>query len=59
MKLGYTHNEISLGAIGVGLGDSQDLGGNNKSSFSHLQVIAKPTMRVDGETIIERGTLKT
>jgi len=58
MKMGYTHNEISSGAIGVGLGDNRDLEGNNKSGFSHLQVTAKATMRVDGETVVEKGMLK-
>jgi leucyl aminopeptidase (aminopeptidase T) len=56
-KLGFMSNQIVLGAVTIGLGDNRDIGGKLESSFMFNCTVAKPTVELDGKTIIKRGKL--
>ena len=56
-EAGYTSNNIVSGAVSVGIGGNEDIGGKNKPGFSFVDTIVGATLRVDGKTIIEKGRL--
>jgi leucyl aminopeptidase (aminopeptidase T) len=56
-KPGYLQNEIVEGAVGIGIGGNEDLGGNNKRGFNYSGTIGKATLTLDGKTLIDRGKL--
>ena len=50
-------DEGVLGSAHVGIGTSITLGGNVKAATHYDLVLWKPTIRLDGETVIENGEL--
>jgi len=56
--IGYFTDGLVLGAVSVGVGSNKDLGGNNDTTFAHSQTLSKPTVEVDGTTILADGKLK-
>jgi aminopeptidase len=56
-KLGYINNQIVLGTATVGIGFNKELGGTNESDYALSVTDAKPTVKLDGETIIKQGKL--
>jgi len=57
-KLGFTYNPIVLGTATVGIGFNKELGGTNESDYALGVTLAKPTVKLDGETILKQGKLK-
>ena len=55
--LGFLNNQIVLGTATVGIGVNEELGGTNDSDYALGVTVAKPTLRLDGETIIKQGRL--
>ncbi len=55
--IGYTTDELSLGTATVGVGANRGIGGRNDSSFSFSATISKPTIEVNGHTIMLDGRL--
>ncbi len=55
--IGYTTDELSLGTATVGVGANRGIGGRNDSSFSFSATISKPTIEVNGYTIMLDGRL--
>lgn len=53
--IGYTTDELALGGATVGLGANRGIGGRNDSSFSFSGTIAKPTIEINGYTIMSDG----
>lgn len=49
---------MAAGAVTVGFGDNQYLGGSNISDFAMAGAIAGATVSVDGRAILENGVLK-
>lgn len=49
---------MAAGAVTVGFGDNQGVGGSNVSDFGMSGAIAEATVLVDGRAIIENGVLK-
>jgi hypothetical protein len=56
-KLGFLRNSIVLGTVTVGVGYNKELGGKNDSDFALSVTVAKPTVKVDGNKIINQGRL--
>lgn len=56
-NLGYTTNPIVLGTATVGIGSNKELGGTNESDYALGVTVAKPTVELDGKTIIKQGKL--
>jgi leucyl aminopeptidase (aminopeptidase T) len=53
------NDEGVLGTIHIGIGTSSNLGGTTKAATHYDVIIRKPTVRFDGELIIEEGQPKT
>lgn len=49
---------MAAGAVTIGVGDNQGVGGSNVSDFGMSGAIAGATVSVDGRAIIENGVLK-
>jgi hypothetical protein len=49
---------MAAGAVTVGFGDNQFIGGSNVSDFGMSGAIAGATVSVDGRAIVENGVLK-
>ena len=56
-KPGYLQNEIVEGAVGIGIGGNEDLGGNSKRGFNYSGTVNRATLTLDGSTLITRGKL--
>ncbi len=55
--IGYTTDEFALGTATVGVGANRGIGGKNDSTFSFSGTIAKPTVEIDGVTVMVDGRL--
>jgi leucyl aminopeptidase (aminopeptidase T) len=55
--IGYTTDELSLGTVTIGVGANRGIGGKNDSSFTFSGTITKPTVEIDGQTIMVDGRL--
>jgi leucyl aminopeptidase (aminopeptidase T) len=49
---------IVRGAISLGIGNNEDLGGENKTDFGWSVTLLGATVKVDGKTIVDKGKLK-
>ncbi len=58
-EYGYLMNHIVEGAVQIGIGDNEYIGGKNTSSFGMAATISKATLDIDGKTIIKNGQLLT
>lgn len=56
-EYGYLMDHIVEGAVQIGIGDNEYIGGKNSSSFGTVAVIGKATLDIDGRTIIKNGRL--
>lgn len=56
-SLGFLHNPIVLGTATVGIGFNKELGGTNETDYGLPVTVAKPTVKLDGKTIIKQGEL--
>jgi aminopeptidase len=56
-EYGYLMNHIVEGAVQIGIGDNEYIGGKNTSSFGMAATLSRATLNVDGKTIIKNGQL--
>ncbi len=56
-KYGYLMDYIVGGAVQIGIGDNEYIGGKNTSSFGMAATLSKATLEIDGKTIVKRGKL--
>ncbi len=56
-SLGFLNNPIVLGTASIGIGENKELGGKNDSDWGLSVTLVKPTVKLDGKTIIEQGKL--
>ena len=56
-NLGFINNPIVLGTASIGIGENKELGGKNDSDWNLSVTLVKPTVRLDGKTIIKQGRL--
>jgi len=57
-EYGYLMDHVVEGAVQVGIGDAEYIGGKNTSTFGMAATMSKATLEIDGERIIENGRLK-
>ena len=57
VKTGYTVNEIASGAVSVGIGGNELLGGTNRSGFYFQHTLTGATLTSDGNTLLKDGQL--
>jgi leucyl aminopeptidase (aminopeptidase T) len=53
--IGYSSDEIVLGAVSLGVGSNKDIGGLNDTVFYHSQTLSKATVDVDGKKVVIDG----
>jgi len=56
-SLGCNYDEGAFGTMHIGIGTSTNLGGTVKATTHFDAVMSRPTLKVDGETLIENGTV--
>ncbi len=56
-KLGFTVNTLAGGAVSIGVGSNEDIGGTNKPGFSHAGTLGNATLKIDGTIVTEKGML--
>jgi aminopeptidase len=56
-EYGYLMNNIVEGAVQIGIGDNEYIGGKNASAFGMAPTLSKATLEIDGKTIIKNGLL--
>lgn len=56
-ETGYTVNNMAYGAVSVGLGGNEDLGGWNKPGFNYVGTINGATVEADGRVVVKNGRL--
>jgi leucyl aminopeptidase (aminopeptidase T) len=56
-EYGYLMDHIVEGAVQIGIGDNEYIGGKNTSSFGMAATLSKATLNINGETIIKNGQL--
>jgi aminopeptidase len=58
-EYGYLMDHVVEGAVQVGIGDNEYIGGKNTSTFGMAATMSKATLEIDGKTIIRNGRLMT
>jgi len=54
---GFLMDHVVEGAVQIGIGDNEYIGGRNNSSFGIAATLGKATLDVDGRTIVRNGLL--
>jgi len=54
-KTGFLYNSIALGTATIGIGENREMGGKNNSSWDFEITTTKPTVKLDGKTILKDG----
>jgi len=50
-------DSLIQGAVSIGIGYNMDIGGKNKGNSYYFGTLSKPTINIDGETIISNGKM--
>jgi aminopeptidase len=56
-EYGHLMDYIVEGAVQIGIGDNEYIGGKNSSSFGSVATMGNATLDIDGRTIIKKGQL--
>jgi len=56
-ETGYLVNNVAYGAVSIGIGGNQPLGGTNKPGFFHFDTTVGATVKADGKTILKKGKI--
>lgn len=56
---GYTFDSLVQGAVTLGIGGNEEIGGKNRSSFSAYATLRRASVTVDGKMIVDRGKVVT
>lgn len=56
-KYGYLMDHNVEGAVRIGIGDNENIGGKNTASFGIAATLSKATLDIDGKMIIKNGQL--
>ena len=56
-RIGFMQDGITAGAVTVGIGGNDDIGGANKTDFYFPGILTKATLTVNGNTIVKNGKL--
>ncbi len=58
-RTGYLHDYIVAGNVYLSVGNNEDEGGKNRTSFSLGSTLTGATVRIDGKTVVRNGSLVT
>jgi len=56
-EYGFFANHIVEGAVTLGIGDNEYIGGKNSATFGLAATLSKATLEIDGRTVIKNGRL--
>lgn len=56
-EYGFFANHIVEGAVTLGIGDNEYIGGKNDATFGMAATLGKATLDIDGRTVIKNGRL--
>jgi leucyl aminopeptidase (aminopeptidase T) len=56
-ETGYIVNNVAYGAVSIGIGGNEFIGGKNRPGFFALDSIVGATVTADGKTILQKGKL--
>lgn len=56
-ETGFTVNSVANGAVSIGIGGNEDIGGKNKPGFFHIGTLTGATVEADGRTVLRRGRI--
>jgi leucyl aminopeptidase (aminopeptidase T) len=56
-EYGYLMDNIVEGAVQIGIGDNEYIGGKNTASFGMPATLSKATLEIDGKVIVKDGRL--
>ncbi len=56
--IGFFNDRVVQGTVSIGIGANQGIGGANDTQFGHEETLRKPTLTVDGHTLISNGQIQ-
>ncbi len=56
--IGFFTDRIVEGTVSVGIGGNKGIGGTNETQFGHEETLRKPTLVVDGYTLVDQGKIQ-
>jgi len=56
-EYGYLMDYIVEGAVQIGIGDNEYIGGKNSASFGMAATLSKATLKIGGKTILKNGRM--
>lgn len=56
-RIGFLQDSLASGAVTVGIGGNDDIGGSNKTDFYFAGVLTKATLTVEGNAVVKDGKL--
>jgi leucyl aminopeptidase (aminopeptidase T) len=56
-EVGYTVNNVANGAVSIGIGGNEFIGGKNRPGFFHVGTLTGATVVADGRTILRKGRI--
>jgi hypothetical protein len=54
----FDTDRVVQGTVSIGIGGSKGIGGTNETQFGHEETLRKPTLAVDGYTLINNGRIQ-
>jgi hypothetical protein len=56
--IGFFTDRIVQGTVSIGIGGNMGIGGTNDTQFGHEETLRKPTLEVDGYTLVKDGKVQ-
>lgn len=56
-ETGYTVNNVAHGAVSIGIGGNESIGGKNKPGFFYIGTLTGATVEADGKIILRKGKI--
>ena len=56
--IGLFADRVVQGTVSIGIGGNKSIGGDNDTQFSHEETLRRPTLSVNGYTIVKDGKLQ-
>jgi leucyl aminopeptidase (aminopeptidase T) len=56
-ETGYTVNNVANGAVSIGIGGNEYIGGKNRPGFFHVGTLTGATVVADGRAILRKGRI--
>jgi len=56
--IGFFSDRYVQGTVSIGIGGNKGIGGDNDTQFGHEETLRKPTLTVDGYTLVSNGKIQ-